>query len=109
MPDGFTFVHRAPIIWLAARSNVPRFYWKLRHCQRRRLLSYGPDTQTYFVAPPPMSIDSPRRKPGSFPFNPRQVRAGHESRPQKALGLDVPGFSSSAADEVDRVARAGRR
>jgi putative tryptophan/tyrosine transport system substrate-binding protein len=43
MPDAFTFVHRAPIILLAARNNVPAVYFQSAFTKDGGLLSYGPD------------------------------------------------------------------
>jgi putative tryptophan/tyrosine transport system substrate-binding protein len=41
MPDGFTAVHRAPIISLAARYNVPAVYQDHSNVRDGGLLSYG--------------------------------------------------------------------
>jgi putative tryptophan/tyrosine transport system substrate-binding protein len=43
MPDAFIFVHRAPIILLAARNNVPAVYFQSAFTKDGGLLSYGPD------------------------------------------------------------------
>jgi putative ABC transport system substrate-binding protein len=43
MPDGFTLVHRAPIISAAARNNVPAVYAVSFFVRDGGLLSYGPD------------------------------------------------------------------
>jgi putative tryptophan/tyrosine transport system substrate-binding protein len=43
MPDVFIFVHRAPIILLAARNNVPAVYFQSAFTKDGGLLSYGPD------------------------------------------------------------------
>jgi putative ABC transport system substrate-binding protein len=44
VPDGyFTFVHRAPIILLAAQNNVPAVYRATVFVREGGLLSYGPD------------------------------------------------------------------
>ncbi len=56
MPDTFMLVHRAPIILLAARNNVPAVYRTSVFARDGGLLSYGPDRWTSFVARRPMSI-----------------------------------------------------
>jgi putative tryptophan/tyrosine transport system substrate-binding protein len=43
MPDVFIFVHRAAIILLAARNNVPAVYFQSAFTKDGGLLSYGPD------------------------------------------------------------------
>jgi putative ABC transport system substrate-binding protein len=40
IPDGFTIVHRAPIIAAAARNNVPAVYWDSDFARDGGLLSY---------------------------------------------------------------------
>ena len=44
MPDVFMFVHRAAIILLAARNNVPAVYSQSIIARDGGLLSYGPET-----------------------------------------------------------------
>ena len=48
MPDGFTLVHRPPIILQAARNKVPAVYWNSIIARDGGLLSYGPDTGDIF-------------------------------------------------------------
>ena len=48
MPDTFMIVHRAPIILLAARNNVPAVYSNRRFVRDGGLLSYGPDSVDIF-------------------------------------------------------------
>ena len=43
MPDSFTVAHRAPIILVAARNNVPTVYQISTFARDGGLLSYGPD------------------------------------------------------------------
>jgi putative ABC transport system substrate-binding protein len=58
MADAFTFGHRVPIILAAARNNVPTVSPPSEFVRDGGLLSYGPDVETPFVAPPLMSIAS---------------------------------------------------
>jgi putative ABC transport system substrate-binding protein len=48
IPDGFVLVHRAPIILLAARNNVPAAYWDNVFARDGGLLGYGPDRLDLF-------------------------------------------------------------
>jgi putative tryptophan/tyrosine transport system substrate-binding protein len=48
MPDIFTYVHRVPILSLAARNNVPTVYWDKRYVNEGGLLSYGTDQADLF-------------------------------------------------------------
>jgi putative ABC transport system substrate-binding protein len=43
IPDGFTVSHRAPIIWAAARNNVPAVYSLSEFARDGGLLYYGTD------------------------------------------------------------------
>ena len=47
-PDVFTFVHRAPIILLAARNKLPAVYPRSPFVTNGGLLSYGPDQEDLF-------------------------------------------------------------
>ena len=55
MPDSFMAVHRAPIIMLAARNNVPTVYWESVYARDGGLLT-DQTLKIYFAAPPPMWI-----------------------------------------------------
>ena len=48
MPDGFMYVHRAPIILAATRNNVPAIYPLSYFARDGGLLSYGPDVVDIF-------------------------------------------------------------
>ena len=64
MPDGFTTGHRALIISLAARNNVPAVYPFLDYSRDGGLVSYGPDFGDMFrraVRCSRMSSPGPRR------------------------------------------------
>jgi putative ABC transport system substrate-binding protein len=103
MPDGvFTFFHRAPIISLAARNNVPTVYRASVFVREGGLLSYGPDI-----------VDISRRsasyvdrilrgeKPGDLPVQlPVKFEMVVNLKTAKALGLTVPQSILLRADEV---------
>src|SRR6266404_6181116 len=48
MPDNFTINHRAPLILMAARNNVPAVYWYSAYAREGGLLSYGVDNADIF-------------------------------------------------------------
>ena len=54
MPDNFIEIHRALIISLAARNNVPAVYQTPIIARDGGLLSYGADFKIYFTAVPTM-------------------------------------------------------
>jgi putative tryptophan/tyrosine transport system substrate-binding protein len=102
MPDAFTISHRAPIILLAARNNVPTVYNQTVFARDGGLLSYGPDT-----------VDIPRRsasyvdrilrgtKPAELPVQvPTKFEMAVNLKTAKALGLTVPQSILLRADEV---------
>ena len=102
MPDGFTFVHRAPIILLAARSNVPAVYWNSVIARDGGLLSYGPDNADILRRAAPY-VDRILRgaKPAELPVQtPVKFELVINLKTAKALGLDVPWFLQQRADEV---------
>jgi putative tryptophan/tyrosine transport system substrate-binding protein len=55
-PGSFMNVHRASVISLSARSNIPTVYTSPIYVRDGGLLSYGPDLKTCFAAQLPMSI-----------------------------------------------------
>jgi putative tryptophan/tyrosine transport system substrate-binding protein len=69
MPGSFMVVHRAPIILLAARNNVPAVYWNNVFPRDGGLLSYGPDYVDIFRRAA-VSIDRILRgaKPSDLPI-----------------------------------------
>jgi putative ABC transport system substrate-binding protein len=102
MPDVFTNAHRAPIISVAARNNVPAVYAQPFFARDGGLLSYGPDP-----------VDIPRRtasyvdrilrgeKPGDLPVQfPTKFEMIVNRKTAKALGLAVPPSILLRADEV---------
>jgi putative ABC transport system substrate-binding protein len=102
VPDNFITVHRAAIVSLAARNNVPAVYFASYFVGGGGLLSYGPDR-----------VDNYRRtasyvdrilrgaKPGDLPV---QLATKYEMavnlKTAKALGLTVPQSILLRADEV---------
>jgi putative tryptophan/tyrosine transport system substrate-binding protein len=69
MPDNFMTIHRAQIISLAARNNVPAVYQLPVNVRDGGLLSYGATSQMYFAAPLHMWIAFFMAQcPRSFPF-----------------------------------------
>ncbi len=102
MPDGFTFVHRAQIILLAARSNVPAVYWNSVVARDGGLLSYGPDNADILRRAAPY-VDRILRgaKPAELPVQlPVKFELVINLKTAKALGLDVPLQLQQRADEV---------
>jgi putative ABC transport system substrate-binding protein len=102
MPDGFTQVHRAPIISAAARNNVPAVYWSSDFAREGGLLSYGVNL-----------VDSSRRaatyvdrilrgaKPAELPIQlPTKYEMAVNLKTAKALGLTVPQSILLRADEL---------
>jgi len=102
MPDGFTFVHRAPIILLTARSNVPAVYWNSIIARDGGLLSYGPDNADILRRAAPY-VDRILRgaKSSELPVQlPVKFELVINLKTAKALGLDVPPLLQQRADEV---------
>jgi putative ABC transport system substrate-binding protein len=102
IPDGFTFLHRAPIMSAAARNNVPAVYATSEYARDGGLLSYGPDV-----------VDIPRRaptyvdrilrgeKPGDLPVQlPTKFEMVLNRKTATALGLAVPPSIMLRATEV---------
>jgi putative ABC transport system substrate-binding protein len=92
VPDTFMAAHRAPIILVAARHNVPAVYSISVFARDGGLLSYGPD-----------QVDNYRRtasyvdrilrgdKPGDLPVQfPTKFEMIVNLKTAKALGLTVP-------------------
>ena len=90
--DGFTGVHRAPIISTAARNSVPAVYANSESVRDGGLLSYGVDPVDLFRRAATY-VDRILRgeKPGDLVVNRKTA---------KALGLAVPNSILVRADEV---------
>jgi putative tryptophan/tyrosine transport system substrate-binding protein len=100
-PDGFTLVHRAAIILLAARSNVPAVYGG-NTARDGALLSYGPDLRDIFRRAAPY-VDRILRgaKPAELPVQlPVKFQMALNVKTAKALGLAIPPTLLAVADEV---------
>jgi putative tryptophan/tyrosine transport system substrate-binding protein len=102
MPDGgFTFVHRAPIISLAARNNIPAVHPHSVRAREGGLMSYGPDQVDIFRRSASYIDRLLRRaKPAELPV---QVPVKFEVinlKTAKALGITVPLTLRAIADEV---------
>jgi putative ABC transport system substrate-binding protein len=102
LPDGFVALHRALIILLAARNNVPAVYQLSAFVKDGGLLSYGPDF-----------VDIHRRaasyvdrilrgaKPAELPVQlPTKFELAINLKTAKALGLTVTETLLATADEV---------
>jgi putative tryptophan/tyrosine transport system substrate-binding protein len=103
VPDGgFTVVHRAPIILLAARNNVPAVYNGAGYVRDGGLLSYGPDRVDIFRRSASY-VDSILRgaKPADLPVQlPTKFEFVINLKTAKALGLTIPETLLATADEV---------
>ena len=102
VPDGFMVVHRAAIIALAARNNVPAVYWQSLLAKDGGLLSYGPDYSDLFRRAA-LYVDRILRsaKPADLPVQlPVKFEMTINVKTAKALGLTVPQIMQMTADEV---------
>jgi putative ABC transport system substrate-binding protein len=102
MPDGWTLVHRVPIILAAARNNVPAVYANSAYARDGGLLSYGPDQVDNFRRAATY-VDRILRgaKPGDLPVQfPSKFEMAVNLKTAKALGLTVPQSILLRADEV---------
>jgi putative ABC transport system substrate-binding protein len=102
MPDVFVQVHRAEIISLAARYNVPAVYQLSLFVRQGGLLSYGADGADLFRRAAPY-IDRILRgtKPADLPVQlPVKFEMVVNLKTAKALGLAVPQSILLRADEV---------
>jgi putative ABC transport system substrate-binding protein len=102
MPNGFIFVHRAPIISAAARNNVPAVYGISEFTRDGGLLSYGNDL-TDSLRRAAAYVDRILRgaKPAELPVQmPTKFEMAVNLKTAKALGLTVPPTLLALADEV---------
>jgi putative ABC transport system substrate-binding protein len=102
MPDTFMVVHRARIIMLAARNNVPAVYWISVYARDGGLLSYGADSADIFRRSAAY-VDRILRgaKPAELPVQlPVKFEMAVNARTAKVLGLTVPQSILLRADEV---------
>jgi putative tryptophan/tyrosine transport system substrate-binding protein len=102
MTDAFMPVHRAPIILLASRNNVPTVYPQSVFVRDGGLLSYGPNRADLFRRSASY-IDRILRgaKPAELPVQlPTKFEMAVNAKTAKALGLGVPPSILLRADEV---------
>jgi putative ABC transport system substrate-binding protein len=100
--DGFTGVHRVPIISAAARNNVPAVYNLSVFARDGGLLSYGDDPVDNFRRAATY-VDRILRgeKPGDLPVQfPTKFEMVLNLKTAKALGLTVPLTLQAIADEI---------
>jgi putative ABC transport system substrate-binding protein len=100
--DSFALIHRAQIISLAARNNVPAVFGVSDFVRDGGLLSYGPDFRDMFRRAAPY-VDRILRgpKPADLPVQlPVKFEMTVNAKTAKALGLAVPPGLLIAADEV---------
>ena len=100
--DAFMIVHRAPVILLAARYNVPAVYQTSVFARDGGLLSYGPDRVDIFRRSASY-VDRILRgeKPADLPVQlPVKFEMALNAKTAKALGLAVPLSIRLRADEV---------
>jgi putative ABC transport system substrate-binding protein len=101
-PDGFMVVHRAPIVLLTARHNVPAVYQTSVFARDGGLLSYGPDIEDIFRRSATY-VDRILRgaKPEDLPVQiPVKFEMVINTKTAKALGLTVPQAILLQASEV---------
>jgi putative tryptophan/tyrosine transport system substrate-binding protein len=102
MPDTFVESHRAHIILLAARNNVPTVYPDSVWARDGGLLSYGPNRVDIFRRSATY-VDRILRgaRPAELPVQlPTKFDMAVNAKTAKALGLNVPPHLQQLADEV---------
>jgi putative ABC transport system substrate-binding protein len=102
MPDNFIEIHRALIISLAARNNIPAVYQTPIIARDGGLLSYGADFKDIFHRSA-RYVDNILRgaKPSELPVQlPTKYLMVINLKTAKALGLTVPPTLLATADEV---------
>ena len=100
--DPFVTAHRVPIIFAAARNNVPTVHSQSAFVRDGGLLSYGPDLADNFRRAATY-VDRILRgeKPGDLPVQlPIKFEMVLNLKTAKALGLAVPPSIMLRVDEV---------
>jgi putative ABC transport system substrate-binding protein len=100
--DGFVFIHRALIISLAARSNVPAVYWHSAYAIDGGLLAYGSDLVDISHRSASY-VDRILRgaEPADLPVElPVKFEMALNAKTAEALGLTVPQSILLRADKV---------
>jgi len=102
IPDGFTLVHRVPLLLAAARNNVPAVFWLSVFARDSGLLSYGVDqVGTFRRAATYVDRILRGAKPAELPVQlPTKSELVINLKTAKALGLTVPQSILLSADEV---------
>jgi putative ABC transport system substrate-binding protein len=102
MPDGFTVVHRARIISLAARYRVPTVYPYRYYADEGALMSYGIDlVDQYRRAARYVERVLQGERAGDLPVQaPVKFELAINLKTAKALGIEVPPTLLARADEV---------
>jgi putative ABC transport system substrate-binding protein len=102
LTDVFTYAHRAPIMSVAARNNVPAVYGLAEVVRDGGLLSYGTDqVDTWRCAASYVDRILRGDKPGDLPVQlPTKFEMAVNLKTAKALGLTVPPSIMLRADEV---------
>ena len=102
LPDTFSQVHRAAIILLAARNNVPAAYCDNTFAGDGGLFSYGPDQVDIFRrAAPYVDRIFKGERPADLPVQaPTKYVLTLNLKTAKALGLTVQPTLLGRADQV---------
>jgi putative ABC transport system substrate-binding protein len=102
LSDAFMVVHRAPIILLAARKNVPAVYFVRGWVREGALLTYGADIADLFRrAADYVDRILKGERPAELPVQlPTKFEMALNVKTAKALGLAVPQSILLRADEV---------
>jgi putative tryptophan/tyrosine transport system substrate-binding protein len=102
IPSSFMVVHRATIISLAARNNLPAVYYLAAFAKDGGLLSYWVDTKDVYRRAAPY-VDTILRgvRPSDLPIQlPIKFELFVNAKTAKALGLTIPETLLATADEV---------
>jgi putative ABC transport system substrate-binding protein len=102
MPDAYMHIHRALIILLAARNNVPAVYYTKLIPRAGGLLSYGANLGDIWLRAT-VYVDRILRgtKPADLPVQvPTKFEMVVNLKTAKALGLTIPETLLATADEV---------
>jgi len=102
MSDGFMFVHRAMVISLAIKNNVPAVSDRTLPAEQGALLQYGPVDDEIFLGAS-LYVDRILRgaKPADLPVQvPTKFKLDINLKTANALGLSVPATLLARADDV---------